>query len=207
MVAVVPEGGAIGVGHGSYTDRCVWLQARLSYYLRVHRWRAVGGVPWCSGWGVVAVAPGCHGPYGHPPALGREAGEPLRPQPAPQLPVRGGAQGSGPSGVVGSCQGEPHKVDLRDGGDFLGPQKDVYPVQRLGRPAGGHGAQALPGRGGWGCRLGPALGPRGSWRRGGAGQSPGALARGPVPCGLGGSSCMVKNKRKGRKRTGSECIK
>ena len=49
VVAVVPLGLAIGVGHHSYPDRCAWLQASLSYYLPVHRWRAMGGGGWCRG--------------------------------------------------------------------------------------------------------------------------------------------------------------
>ena len=81
---------------------------------------------------------------GHPPALGQEAGEPLGPHAAPQLPVRAGAQASGSSEVVRWCRGEPHKVDPRDGGYRLGPQKGVYPVPRPGRRQGGAGHRRCP---------------------------------------------------------------
>ena len=77
--------------------------------------QCIRGVLWvvlcgAGGEGVVAVALGGHGAMGDAPALGREEGKPLRPHAVPQLSVQGGAQGSGPSGVVerlvrGAAQG------------------------------------------------------------------------------------------------------
>ena len=87
---------------------------------------------------------GRSGAGGHPLALGRQSEEPLGPHTAQQLPVRGWAQVSGPSGVVGCCRGELHKVDPRNGGDLLGPQEEMYPVPRLGRREGGAGHGRCP---------------------------------------------------------------
>ena len=67
--------------------------------------RGGGGRGWGAGCGGSPVRAGARG---HPSALGGEAGEPCGPRVAPQLPVWGGAQGPGPLGVVGWCQGEPH---------------------------------------------------------------------------------------------------
>ena len=100
-----------------------------------------GGRGWGSGCGVSPARPGAGG---HPPALGGEAGEPGGPRVVPELPVWGGAQGPGPPGVVEWCQGEPHQVDPRNGGDLLCSQEAVYSVPRRGRREGGRGTGAAP---------------------------------------------------------------
>ena len=101
VVAVVPLRGANGVGQRSYSDRFAWLQAPLSYYLALHVWRALGGAVWCQGGGASRCGgPGWSWAGCHPPALEWEVGEPLGPHAAPQLPVRGGAEGSGPTGSL-----------------------------------------------------------------------------------------------------------
>ena len=46
-------------------------------------------------------SPGWSRACGHPPALGRQAGEPFSPRVAPQFPVRGGVQGPGSTGSYG----------------------------------------------------------------------------------------------------------
>ena len=97
------------------------------------------------GWGAgCGVSPVRAGAGGHPSALGGEAGEPRGPRVAPQLPVRGGAQGPWPPGVVGWCRGEPHYVDPHNGGDLLCSQEGVYPVPRRGRREGGAGDGCCP---------------------------------------------------------------
>ena len=87
---------------------------------------------------------GRSGAGGHPLALGRQAGEPLGPLAAPEPPVRGGAQGPGPSGVVGCCRGEPQEVDPRNSGHLLGPQDGVYPIPLLGPWEGWAGQGRCP---------------------------------------------------------------
>ena len=118
--------------------------------------KCISGVPWavpCSAArgvggegrrGLAVASADRAGAGGHPPALGREPGEPRGPHLAPQLPVWAGAQGPGPPGVVGRCQGEPHKVDPRDSGDPLCSQEGVNPVPRLGRWARGASTGAAP---------------------------------------------------------------
>ena len=115
MVAVVPLGGAIGVRHavilvGMRGGRCA--PPFNSRCICVVPWAVLWSAPQRGG-GERRGAGGCvlpvrAGAGGHPSALGWEAGEPRGPHLAPQLPVRGGAQGPGPPGVVGWCQGEPH---------------------------------------------------------------------------------------------------
>ena len=100
-----------------------------------------GGRGWGAGCGVSPARPEAGG---HPPALGGEAGEPRGPRVAPELPVRGGAQGPGPPGVVEWCRGEPHQVDPRNGGDPLCSQEGVYSVLRRGRREGGAGYGCCP---------------------------------------------------------------
>ena len=144
VAAVVPLGGAIGVRHRCYFGRRAWLQVRPSQYLAVHRSPSqCCVVPGGGGGLVVAAAPGCKGPWPFT-RTGGEAGEPLGQQAAPQLPVRGRAQGSWASGVVGCCRVEPHKVDPPNAGDLLVPQEGVYPVTRLGRRERGAGHGQCP---------------------------------------------------------------
>ena len=150
VVAVVPLGGAIGVRHRCYPGRHVWLHACPSHYLLVHQWRAAGSAVWCceggrgGGGAGGGDASGRSGVGGHPPALGREAVEAVGPLATPELPVWGGAQGPGPPGVLGWCQGGSHKVDPRNGGDSLCSKEGVHLVPRLGRQEGGAGHGRCP---------------------------------------------------------------
>ena len=97
--AILSLEGAIGVRHRWYPGRHAWLQACPSHYRLVHQLRAVGSAVWCreggegGGGGCGGDGSGRSRVGGHPPALGREAGEPLGPLAAPQLPVWGGALG------------------------------------------------------------------------------------------------------------------
>ena len=81
---------------------------------------------------------------GHPPALGRDQGKALGPHAAPQLPVRDGAQASGPLGVVRGCRGKAHKVD---------PVTAV--TSWVGRKAGTPSHASGAGMGGWGTGAAP----------------------------------------------------
>ena len=84
----------------------------ISRYICVVPWAVLCSAPRGGGgrgWGASGgVSPVRAGAGGHPSALGGEAGEPRGPHVAPQLPVRGGAQGPGPPGVAGWCRGEPY---------------------------------------------------------------------------------------------------
>ena len=132
----------------------------------MHLWRAVGSAVWRCERGKRGGAgrgdgSGCSGVGGHPPALGLEAGEPLGPLAAPQLPVWGGAQGPGPPGVVRWCQGELLKVDPRNCRDLLGTQEGMHPVPRLGRREGGAGHGRCPVEVGGGAPQDPLRVPAG----------------------------------------------
>ena len=105
-------------------------------------WAVPSGAGGGEGGAALGGSSGWSWAVGHQPALGQEAGEPFDPHAAPQLPIWGGAQGTGPSGVVRACRREPHKVDSLDGGDLLGPQEGVYPLRCLGRREG----EAVHGR-------------------------------------------------------------
>ena len=64
------------------------------------RFQGLGGWPWSR--------PRWSQAIGHPLASGREAREPRVPFRAPGPPAGGGAQGPGPTGVIGGRRGEPH---------------------------------------------------------------------------------------------------
>ena len=97
----------------------------------------------------MASAPCGRGASGHPSALGRDAGEPRVPHVAPQLPVWGGAQGPGPSGVVGWFRGRRTRWTPVTAVTSCVCRKMCTPSRAAGAGGGG-GVQALPQIGGWG---------------------------------------------------------
>ena len=139
MVAVLPLGGAIGVRHRGYPGRHARLKACPSQCLQVHRWVAVGSVVrcWAGGGLIVVVAPCSQRPVAiHRHWGGRQATHSAH-TPHHSLQSGLGLRTLGPWASSGVTGREPHKVDLRNGGDPLGPQEGVQPVPLLRRREGG----------------------------------------------------------------------
>ena len=157
VVAVIRQGGAIGVCNHCFSGRHAWWQLRPSHYLPVHQCRAVGSAVQCSaggrggGGGGAAVA---SAPYGRGPAAIHRHWEGRRGSHEAHASRHSSQSGAGlralgPWGWSGGA-GESRTRWTPVTAVTSCVRRKVCTPSRAAAPGGGGGVQVLPNRGGRG---------------------------------------------------------